>query len=212
MDADRIHVFHAADRDGIVLGVTHDFVLDFLIAGNRLLNQALVHRGHLETGIGDVAQFFFIVGKAAAGAAECIRRSDNQRVTLPVTESDCFLNAVNDDTLRNRLMDFLHQGPEHLPVFSLVDGLQIGAEDLHPEFIQDPVIVQIDDQVQAGLPAQRSKDGVRTFLENNPFGGFKRQRFDIDPVRNGRIGHNRGRIGVDQDNFVALLTQSCTGL
>ena len=36
MNTNRIKVFHVADNNGIVLVVTHDFIFNFLISGNRL--------------------------------------------------------------------------------------------------------------------------------------------------------------------------------
>ena len=44
VDADRIDVFHVADDDGIVVGIAHDLILDFLEPGDAALDQTLVHR------------------------------------------------------------------------------------------------------------------------------------------------------------------------
>ncbi len=65
MDADRIDIFHVADDDGVVVGVAHHFVFDFFIAGDALLDQALMDGRDLEARFANFTQFFFIVGKSA---------------------------------------------------------------------------------------------------------------------------------------------------
>ena len=67
--ADGIDVFHAADGDGGVVGVTHDLKLDLLITPDALFDQHLVD-GRESEGVGaDGDQLVLVVGKAAAGAA-----------------------------------------------------------------------------------------------------------------------------------------------
>ena len=39
-----VHVLHAADGDGVVVGIPHDLELDLLVALDGLLHQHLVHR------------------------------------------------------------------------------------------------------------------------------------------------------------------------
>ena len=69
MDADGVKVLHVADRDDVALGVTHDLVLDFLPAGNALLNEDLMDRGQAQTVCGNFVQLLAVLADAAAGAA-----------------------------------------------------------------------------------------------------------------------------------------------
>ena len=48
-----------------------------------------------------------------------------------------------------------------------------------------------NDQVQAGLPAQRSQDGIRPLLIYYALEEFRSQRFNIYPVCDRCICHNR---------------------
>ena len=69
MNTNRIHVFHTADGDGMVVRVTHYLELDFFVTFYALFDQYLMNRGELEGIYADVYEFFFVICKAAAGSA-----------------------------------------------------------------------------------------------------------------------------------------------
>ena len=69
MNTDRIDVFHAADGDRMVVGITHNLELDLFITFNGFLDQNLAYRGQLECIDTDLHQFFVVVSKTAAGTA-----------------------------------------------------------------------------------------------------------------------------------------------
>ena len=75
MDADRINILHAADHDGRIVVIAHDFKFNFLIAFDRLLDQHLIDRGQLQRVLAQRRDFLIIVSKPTAGAAEGERRS-----------------------------------------------------------------------------------------------------------------------------------------
>ena len=112
MDADRIDVFHVADDDGIVVGIAHDLIFDFLEAGDAALDQTLMHRRDLQAVIRDQPQFLFIIRKAAAGAAQCIRRTDD----VPDSRSHAAKftassTRMDDVAFRHRLIDLSTSAP-----------------------------------------------------------------------------------------------------
>ena len=59
----------AADRNGVVRAVAHDFKLDFLIALDALFDEHLINRAHADGVFGLFFHFLFGVDKAAARAA-----------------------------------------------------------------------------------------------------------------------------------------------
>ena len=71
---------------------------------------------------------------------------------------------------------------------------------------------QVNGQIQTGLAANSRQQGVRTFPLNNFFKDGPGQRLNIGPVRKIGIGHNRGRIRVDQYDAVTLLFECLAGL
>ncbi len=173
VDAHRVHVFHVADHDCVVVGIPHDFVLDFLVPRNGALDQTLVHRGDFQPGFRDPPQFFLIVRKTATGAAQRVGRTHHHRIAQVCTEVHRFLHRVHDHALGHRLADFLHQVPEQLPVLRPVDGLQIRPQDLDPVILQNAVLCQFHHQVQACLSAQGAQDGIRALLADDTLGKFQ---------------------------------------
>ncbi len=77
----------------------------------------------------------------------------------------------------------------------------------HPEALQHPEAVQLRRQVQGRLAAQGGQQGVGALAGDDLAQGVGIQRLDVGAVRQVRIGHDRGRVGVDQDERVALLAQ-----
>src|SRR3546814_8325431 len=61
--------------------------------------------------------------------------------------------------------------------------------------------------VERRLPAHGRKHGVGAFLLNDLRDDFGRDRLHIGRVRQLRIGHDRRRIGIDEDDAIALLVQ-----
>ncbi len=103
-------------------------------------------------------------------------------------------------------------GLEQLPVLRLLDRLQLGADQLDVVLLQHPVLRQRNGGVQRRLPSHRGEDRVRTLALDDLFDEIRGDRLDVGPVGQVRIGHDRGRIAVDEDDAVSFLTQHFAGL
>ena len=126
---------------------------------------------------------------------------------------------------------------ESLAVFAFVDGLGFGADHFNAAALERAVTVKRHRGVQCGLAAKRRKENefVRNFgfrISDFGFGShrhahalhflqfahddffhcFGRDRFDISAVGELRVGHNGGRVGVHQDDTVALFLEGFAGL
>lgn len=154
MYADRVNVLHVTDGDGVALVVAHDLILDFLPACDALLDQNLVNTRVHDAGGRNFAQLLPGVGDAAAGAAERVRRTDDDRQTDLTGEINRILNRVNNLGGNDRLADLLHGVLEHLAVLCLCDGGRISAEQLYAHFIKETVLAQLHGEVQTGLTAE----------------------------------------------------------
>ena len=75
MNAYGVDVFHTADCDCVVLRVTHNLKLDFLVALNALFDKNLMHGRKLEGVDTDINKLLLVVGKTAACAAQCKGRT-----------------------------------------------------------------------------------------------------------------------------------------
>ena len=212
VDADRVNVLHVTDGDGVALVVAHDLVLDFLPAGDALLDKNLVNAGVHDAGGRDLAQLLPGVGDAAAGAAEGVRRADDDRQTDLAGEIDRILDRVNDLGGNDRLADLLHGVLEHLAVLRLCDGGRVRAEQLYAHLLEEAVLAQLHGEVQTGLTAEVGQQRVRVLLLDDLLNGLYGHRLDVNLVCHGLVGHDGCRVGVDQNDLQTLFAQCAAGL
>ena len=212
MHTDRVDVFHAADRNRLVIGVTHDFKFDFLIALHALFDQDLMNRGKLEGIDADLFQFLFVIGKASAGAAQCEGRSQNDRITDMLRGFLGFFQAVGDFGRNDRFTDLLAHFLEHLTVFSPFDTLSRCTQQFNAALFQNTFLIQLHRQIQTGLSADAGNDRVRSFITQDLGNVFQGQRFHVNLVRHLGIRHDRGRIGIAQNDLITLFFQGQAGL
>jgi len=93
-----------------------------------------------------------------------------------------------------------------------VDDLEGGADELHAVLLQDAELRDAHGRVETGLPAEGGQDGVGALLLDDLRHGLGGDGLHVGPV--GRLGvrHDRGRVGVDQDDLVAFLLEGLAGL
>ncbi len=118
------------------------------------------------------------------------------------------------DDLRRRvgLADAIEQVAEALPVLGHLDGLERRAQQPHAGPLEDAGACQRDGEVERRLAAQAGQDAVGPLALDDALHRFDRQRLEVDDVRDARVGHDRGRVGVEQDRPDALLAQRPAGL
>ena len=166
----------------------------------------------LEAARDDGAQLLDVVGDAAARAAEGEGRADDERIADLRGELLRVVDRRGVRRLRHLDADRRHALLEELPVLGGLDGLVVRADQLHAVALERAVLVEGHGQVDAGLPADGGQDRVRLLALDDPFERLGRQRLDVRPVRELRIGHDRGRVRVDQDDAVALVLEGLAGL
>src|SRR5690606_1020707 len=88
----------------------------------------------------------------------------------------------------------------------------LGADQLDAVLLQHAVVGQVQRAVQRGLPAHRRQQRVGFLLGDDLLDRLPVDRLDVDSVGHLRVGHDRGRVGVDQHHAVALLAQRLAGL
>ena len=207
VDAHRIDVLDRADDDAVVLAVAHDLHLVLFPAEHGLLDQHFGRRRGFEAALHDVEELVAIVGDAAAGAAQGEGRADDRRQADLVERLRRLLAIVHDLALGRFEPDLGHGVAEQQAVLGLVDRLGIGADQLDAELGQPSVAMQRHRGVERGLAAHGRQDGVGPFLLDDLDDHVGRDRLDVGRVDQPRIGHDRGRVGVDQDDAIALVLQ-----
>ena len=110
-----------------------------------------------------------------------------------------------------------HRLAEQLAILGLVDRGGRRADHLDVVFVEHAHFPQRQRAIERGLAAhrrqQREAAGRRVALLGDDLGDdFGGDRLDIGAIRHVRIGHDGGRIGIDQDDAIALGAQRLAGL
>jgi hypothetical protein len=78
--------------------------------------------------------------------------------------------------------------------------------------LEDTALVQLDRAVQRGLPTQGGEHGIRSLLGDDLLDDLRGDRLDVGRVGELGVGHDRRRVGVDEDDADALLPQDAARL
>ena len=117
-------------------------------------------------------------------------------------------DGLDDRDSRHRLADARDQRPEAAPIFRRAYGRQRRAEHADAVPVEHAGVVERDRQVQAGLPAERREEGIRTMLLDHTGHELQRERAEDHRPANVGIGHHRRRVRVDEDRLDALASRS----
>ena len=212
MHAHRIEVLDRADDDAIVLLVAHHLHLELFPAEHGFLDQDFVGGGGVDAALDDLDELGLGVGDAAAGAAHGEGGPDDRGQADVVERPQRVRQVLGLHRARRLQPDPGHGLAETAAILGLVDGVSRGADHLDVELRQRALPAQRQRAVQRGLPAhgrqQRKAAGNDvTFLFDDLGDDFGRDRLDIGRIRQFRVGHDRRRIGIDQDDAVALFLQ-----
>ena len=207
-----VQILDGADDDAVVGAVPHHLHLVLLPAQGRLLDQQLVGRGQVQTASADGLELLLVVGDAAATAAHGEGGADDGGEADRGLDLDGLLQAVGDGGTRHVQADAPHGLAEEVPVLGLVDGLAASADELDAVFGQDPMTHQVEGGIQRRLAAHGRQQGIRALPVDNALQAGPGNGLDVGGVGHLRVGHDGGRIGVDQHHPVALLAQGLAGL
>ena len=134
-------------------------------------------------------------------------------LNTPLTGADGLFVAFGwrraGDQARARALqaDGIHGCAKLQTILGLFDGLQIGADQFHAMAFQHPGAGQRDGGVKGGLPAHGRQQGIGFFTLDDASQHFRRDWFDIGSIGQIRIGHDRRRIGVDQNDPETFFAQ-----
>ena len=101
---------------------------------------------------------------------------------------------------------------EQLAVLAELDRLNAGTDERAAVLLQDACFVQGDCRIEGRLATQGRQHRVGALLGDDRLDDLGGDRLDIGGVGELGIGHDRGRVGVDQDDPQALLTQDPAAL
>ncbi len=121
-------------------------------------------------------------------------------------------HARDHGALRHAQADGGHGLAKLVPGLGPADGGVVGPDELHAELLQSAVLGEGDGQVESGLAPQGGQQGVRPLHLDDLGHHFGHQGLDVGAVGEGGVGHDGGRVGVDQDHLETFLHQHLAGL
>ena len=212
MDAHRIDVLDGADDDAVVRAVANHLHLELLPAEQALVYQDLRHGRGVETGAADPLVILAVVGDAAAGSSHGEGRADDGGQTDVFDGGHRLGHRIGDGGLGVLEADAVHRLAEELAVLGHLDGGAFGADQLDAESGEHAHVVERQRGVQPRLAAHRRQERVGAFLFDDLGDDVGGDRLDIGGVGHAGIGHDRGGVGIDQNDPVALLAERLAGL
>ena len=105
-----------------------------------------------------------------------------------------------------------HGVAELLAILGLGDNVLVGADHLDIKSFQGPGPGQFHCHIQSRLPAHGRQQGIGFFVFDDPFKNLGLDRLDVSGVGQTGIGHDGGRVGIDQDHPVAFFFKRLAGL
>ncbi len=210
--AHRVEVFDGADDDAVVLLIADNLHFVLFPADQGFVDQQFFSRRQVQTARADFFELFTVVSNTATGAAHGEGRTNDAREAQLFENRIGLFHAVGNTGARAVKADGLHGLVETRTVFSLVDGVGIRADHLNAEFFQHAFALQVQGAVQCSLAAHGWQQCVWTLFLNDLGNRLPLDRLDVGGVGHVRVGHDGGRVGVHQDDAVALFAQGFTGL
>ena len=213
MDAHGVEVLDGANDDAVAGDVAHYLHLDLFPALDGLLDEDLGLGREGEALLANTQQVVVVVGDASAGAAEREGRTNDNGVAAEVVDAGlALLDGVGDAGLRDVEADVLHGSGEQLSVLAGLNRVDVAADDLDAVLLEHAGVGKGDGAVQARLAAHVGKKRIGALLLDDLGDGVGGDRLDIGAVGGLRVGHDSGRVGVDENDLVALLAQGLAGL
>ncbi len=212
MHAHGIEVLYRADDDHVVLSVAHHLKLVLFPARDGLLDEDLGDHARLEAAAGHVDESHRVGHNGAAGPAEGERGPDDEREPDGLGDGARLLQVVGESAAGKIDPDPLHGFLEQLAVLCLADGIAVRADHLHPAAVQDALFRELDGDVETGLAPEGGKKRVGALRLDDLFQHGDGDRLDVGGIGHLGVRHDRGGIGVDQDDPEALFPQRLAGL
>ncbi|CAI8346668.1 MAG: Uncharacterised protein [Rhodospirillaceae bacterium] len=212
MNPHGVEVFDRAHDDAVVRVIPDDLHLEFLPAQDRLLDQHLGHRRQPQARGQHLDELFAVVADPAALAPKGKGRAQDRRKAGLSQRFFGLIHGGDQHGTRAFQPNLVHGITELLAIFSLFDGLGPGADKLDTEAFQRTVVVQRQTGVEPGLPAHGRQQRVGALLLDNLGDHLRGYGLDVSGVGKVRVGHDRGRVRVNQNHPVAFLAQRLAGL
>ena len=207
VDPHGVDVFDEADGDHLILRVADDFQFEFFPTLDRFFDQHLSDDTRRKTPRRHFTELVHIVNESSSGTAHRIGGPHDRRQADAPENGLRLLQRVRDFALGHGDAQAVHRVFEGLSVLAAFNGIDLDADHLHAVFFQHARLVQLGGEVQSRLTAKIRQQCIRPLFPDDLGHRLDRKRFDVRDVGRAGVGHDRGRVGVGQDDLVAETPQ-----
>ena len=212
MHAHGVEVLDRAHDDDVVRPVPHHLEFELLPADDAAVDEHLADRRRADAGADEILELLAVVGGAAAGAAEGEGGPDDGGESRVLDQRERLVERAGEASRRQLEPDSLHRFGELFPVLGELNRPDIGADQLHPVFVEHPAFGEFERDVERRLAAHRRDERVGLLDFDHPLDPVGRQGLDVGRVGDVRVRHDRGGIRVHQDDSISLLAERPAGL
>ena len=209
VNAHGVEIFDGADNDEIVGAVAHHLQLILFPADQRLFDQDGMHRAFLQPP-GHLFVELLRRKDGACAAATQGKTGANEDGEVPDHGREnlaCFFERMGNAAEGRFQSGFGHRLLEQVAIFRHLHGAQIGADQFNAVAFEDALLRQGHRQVEAGLAAHGGQQRVRPLFGDDLLQQIDGKGFHVGSVSHLRVGHNCGRIGVDEHDPVPFCPQ-----
>ena len=212
VNAHRVDVLDRADDERVVVAIAHHLELELAPAEQRLLEQDLVDRARVEALRDALVELGPRPRDPATVPAEREGGPHDERQAELVDRAVGLRHRCHDRRARHLKAGLGHGLPEELAVLGAADGVVVDSDQLHPEALEDAAFVQDLGEIERRLAAERPEQRLGPLLLDHGRDRLGRERLDVGRGGELRVGHDRGRVRVDEHDLVALLEQDLARL
>ena len=185
MNTHRIEVFNRANNDAITRTIAHNLHLVLFPTLDALFNKNLGNRRKVKTLGNDELKLFLVMSNTTTSATKCEGGANHHGVT---------------EHVGHRLIKLL-------AVLAAFNSRKVTANHLDAKFIQNAALGKFNSSVKSSLTTEGRQQGVRAFLFDNLLDEFLGNWLNIGAINQLGIGHDGCRIGINQNNLVAIFFQ-----
>ena len=117
------------------------------------------------------------------------------------------IDVIRRNRMRHWQANGFAQPLEQIAILSFVDCLEVRTDQFDAKRIQTAIVSQFTCDVQRRLTTHACKQTIRSFDLQDATYRRRKQWFDVHSIGHLRVILDRGRIRVDQNHLIAILTE-----
>ena len=210
VNAQRVEVFHVADRNTVVETVADNFIFYFFPTFETLFHEHLGRER--ESLLGKFIEFFFVVAETRTQSTEGISRTNDDRISQSLCSASCIFNVVYGFTLDGFYINLVEFLDKEFAVFSVHDGLHGSAKHLEIIFFQHTTLVELNTAVECCLSTKCKHNTLWTFLLNHSLDEIGSDGKEVNLVSHAFRSLDSGDIWVDENSLDAFFFEGFQSL